>query len=379
MLRKNIVIGLIFLLALPAMSEQTFSNYKQYSLTKTSYKLDKIAQGFNYPWALTFLDKKNLLISEKNGGLFKVNIESGKKEKISHSIQHIDHLSSHQGGLLDVYFNNNDNFIYFTYSHKFKKIKNLSSSAVARGKLVGNKIRELKVLLIAKPPLPRKKHYGSRIIIEGDLLFASFGERNEGMIAQDPSQHPGSIVRIKTNGEIPKDNPKFMGKNAWLPEIYTIGVRNPQGMTISPHDGEVYFSNHGPRGGDYIGKAKPLANYGWKDIAWGGTEYSGFSIGDTPFKKEYDMPVKTWVPSMAISSIQFYQGEEFPEWQGDLIVSSLYGQSLIRLDYENNVIVGEEIIFRDRIGRIRDFEIGAKGKIYIVSDSPRSDLWKLSK
>ncbi len=380
MLRKNIIIGsMFFLLALPAISEEIFSNYKQYSYTKTSYKLDKIAQGLNYPWALTFLDKKNLLITEKNGGLFKVNIENGKKEKISHNIQHIDHLGGHQGGLLDVYFNSNDNFIYFTYSHEFKNIKNLSSSAIARGKLVGNKIKDLKVLLIAKPPLPDKKHYGSRIIIKDDALFASFGERNEGMIAQDPSQHPGSIIRIKTNGEIPKDNPKFRGKNTWLPEIYTIGVRNPQGMTISPHDGGVYFSNHGPRGGDHIGKAKPLANYGWKNIAWGGTEYSRISIGDTPFKKEYDKPVKTWVPSMAISSIQFYQGEEFPEWQGDLIVSSLYGQSLIRLDYENNVIVGEEIIFRDKIGRIRDFEIGTKGNIYIVSDSPTSYLWKLSK
>jgi len=377
--RRNIIIGSIFLLVFPAISEENFSNYKRYSLTKTSYKLDKISQGLNYPWALTFVDKKNLLITEKNGGLFKINIESGKKEKIKHNIQHIPYLRGHQGGLLDTYFNTNDNFIYFTYSHKFKSTKNLSSTAIARGKLVEDEIKNLQVLLIAKPPLPSKKHFGSRIIIKDDSLFASFGERDEGMIAQDTSQHPGSIIRIKTNGKIPKDNPKFTGKDSWLPEIYTIGVRNPQGMTISPHNNKIYFSSHGPRGGDHIGEVKAGANYGWKYIAWGGTEYSFLKIGNTAFNTKYKKPIKTWVPSMAISSIQFYQGDEFPEWQGDLIVSSLDGQSLIRLDYENNVIVGEEIIFMNKIGRIRDFEIDAQGSIYLVSDSKTSYLWKLSK
>ena len=223
------------------------------------------------------------------------------------------------------------------------------------------------------------KRSKSRLVIKNKHLYISAGERGKGMIAQDPTKHPGSIIRIKTNGDIPKDNPKFTGKDKWLPEIYTIGIRNPQGMTISPHDREVYFSNHGPRGGDHLGKVKSGANYGWKYIAWGGSEYSGFSIGDAPFKKEYDKPSITWVPSMAIGSIQFYKGDIFPEWQGDLIVSSLSGQSLIRLDYENNKIIGEEIIFKDKIGRIRDFEIDTQGNIYLVSDSPRSNLWKLSK
>ena len=380
MIRKKITIfGLLLLLALPIISEENFSNYKKYSLTKTSYKLDKITQNLNYPWALTFLSKKNLLITEKNGGLFKVNIENGKKQKIKHNIQHISFHKGHQGGLLDAHFNANDNFIYFTYSHKFKNDPNLSSSAIAKGKLEGNEIKSLKVLLIAKPALPSRKHFGSRISIKDDTLFASFGERDKGMIAQDPSQQPGSIIRIKTNGKIPIDNPKFMGKDSWLPEIFTIGVRNPQGMTISPHDNRTYFSNHGPRGGDHIAEVKAGANYGWKDIAWGGTEYSFLSIGDKAFNNKYKKPIKTWVPSMGISSIHFYQGDEFPEWQGDLIVSSLNGESLIRLDYENNAIVGEEIIFKNKIGRIRDFKIDAEGNIYLISDSPNSYLWKLSK
>ena len=170
-----------------------------------------------------------------------------------------------------------------------------------------------------------------------------------------------------------------MGKDSWLPEIYTIGVRNPQGMTISPYNNKVYFSNHGPRGGDHIGEVTPGANYGWKDVAWGGTEYSFLSIGDKAFKKKYKKPIKSWVPSMAISSIQFYQGNTFPEWRGDLIICSLSAQSLIRLDFKDNKIIGEEVIFKNKIGRIRDLEINKQGDIFLISDSPKSSLWKLTK
>ena len=380
---------LIFLGLSSPKSEENFSNYKKYGLTKTKFKLDIIAKELNHPWALTFIDNQHVVVTEKSGGLYKINISTGKKHAIKHAIQHIGYdggsLAYSQGGLLDAYFNNQDGYIYFTYSHDFRELHidgkptKSSSTAIARGKLKKDQIIDLEVLLIAKPKLLTNKHFGSRISIKDGMLFASFGERDQGMIAQDPTKHPGSIIRIKTNGSIPKDNPKFNGKDTWLKEIYTIGVRNPQGMTISPHDGEVYFSNHGPRGGDHIGKVKAGANYGWKYIAWGGSEYSGFTIGDAPFKKEYDKPVVTWVPSMAISSIQFYEGDVFPEWQGDLIVSSLNGKSLIRLNYENNNIIGEEIIFKDKIGRIRDFEIDTQGNIYLVSDSPRSNLWKLSK
>ena len=380
MLRKIIIrLAAIIFLTPIACADESYSNFKKYSLTETTFKLERISQDLKFPWALTFLDKNNLLVTEKNGGLFKINIKNGEKKKIKHNIQHLPYLGGHQGGLLDTYFNSDDNFVYFTYSHKFNKDSDLSSTAIARGKLANNAIINLQVLLIAKPPLPSKKHFGSRISIKDDILFASFGERNKGMIAQDPSLHPGSIVRIKTNGSIPKDNPKFTGKDSWLPEIYTIGVRNPQGITISPHNNKIIFSNHGPRGGDHIGEVEAGANYGWKDVAWGGTEYSFLSIGDKPFKEKYKKPLKTWVPSMAISSIQFYQGNTFPEWQGDLIISSLSGQSLIRLDFEDNQILGEEIVFKNKIGRIRDFEINKEGDIFLISDSPKSSLWKLTK
>ncbi len=367
------------------LAETSVEDYRKYDITKTKLRLEQSAKDFNYPWALSFINKTNVVITEKDGGLYNVDVLSGEKQKIKHNIPHISYDGSGQGGLLDVYFNPSDNYTYFTYSHKSskltrsKQLSKKSSTAIARGRLIENEIKDFEILLIAKPEFLENRHYGSRIAIKGDDLFISFGERGQGMISQDPSKHPGSIIRIKTNGAIPQDNPRFIEKKDWLPEIYMIGVRNPQGIAVSPHDNEIYFSSHGPRGGDHIGQVEFGSNYGWKDIAWGGKEYYGLGIGDTPFKDKYKRPLISWVPSMAISSIQFYEGKAFPEWQGDLLVASLNGQSLIRLDIENNEIVAKEIIISDKIGRIRDFKIDYNGNIYLISDSPKSYLWKLSK
>ena len=367
------------------LAETSVEDYRKYDITKTKLRLEQSAKDFNYPWALSFINKTNVVITEKDGGLYNVDVLSGEKQKIKHNIPHISYDGSGQGGLLDVYFNPSDNYTYFTYSHKSskltrsKQLSKKSSTAIARGRLIENEIKDFEILLIAKPEFLENRHYGSRIAIKGDDLFVSFGERGQGMISQDPSKHPGSIIRIKTNGAIPQDNPRFIEKKDWLPEIYMIGVRNPQGIAVSPHDNEIYFSSHGPRGGDHIGQVEFGSNYGWKDIAWGGKEYYGLGIGDTPFKDKYKRPLISWVPSMAISSIQFYEGKAFPEWQGDLLVASLNGQSLIRLDIENNEIVAKEIIISDKIGRIRDFKIDYNGNIYLISDSPKSYLWKLSK
>ena len=375
----------LFLIPNVLLADASIEDYRKYEATKTRFNLEKVAKGLNHPWALTFIDKKNIVVTEKDGGLNRINALTGEKQKIKHNIQHIGYDGSGQGGLLDVYFNPSDDYIYFSYSHKStkltrsKQLSKKSSTAIARGRLIGKEIKDLEVLLIAKPEFLENRHYGSRIAIKGDDLFASFGERGQGMISQDPSKHPGSIIRIKTDGEIPQDNPRFKEKKEWLPEIYVIGVRNPQGIAISPHDDEIYFSSHGPRGGDHIGEVQFGSNYGWKDIAWGGREYYGLGIGDTPFKDKYKKPLISWVPSMGVSSIQFYAGKTFPEWQGDLLVASLNGQSLIRLDLENSKIIAKEIIFKDKIGRIRDFKIDYNGDIYLISDSSESYLWKLSK
>ncbi len=376
MLNKIIIFIISFNLSF-ALADQKISDYIKYPKTNSEYKLQKLVVSFEHPWGITSLNNEEMIISEKGGGLFKLNKKTAGKTQINHNIQHVEYKpGGKQGGLLDVYFNQKDEYLYFTYSYDHDG--KFSSSAIAKGKLQANEITDFQNLLIASPKLKENRHYGSRIVIKGDDLYAGFGERGGEMIAQDPNTHPGSIIRIKTDGSVPNDNPHFTSHPDWLPEIYSIGVRNPQGITLTPEN-DVLFSSHGPRGGDHIAIAQPGANFGWKHISWGGSEYTGIKIGKSPFDDQFTSTKLNWVPSMAVSSVQFYSGQTFPEWQGDLIVCSLNGESLIRLDFEDGEIVGEEVILSGDIGRIRDFEIDQDGGIYLITDLRKSPVWKLTR
>lgn len=361
-------------------TKDIFSNIQDYKKTKTKFYLKEITKGINHPWGITFINDEDLLVTEKNGKLIKINTKTGKKIEIKHDIQNVEYkkkfFGSAQGGLLDILYNKD--FVYFSYSHINDNNEDYST-AIARGKLLDDRIKEFEILLIAKPGLMTNIHWGSRIAIKGKHLYAGFGERGLGMIAQNPKKHPGSIIRINVDGSIPKNNPKFENRPNWLPEIFQIGIRNPQGITISPHDDEIYFSQHGPRGGDNIGKVKSGGNFGWKNIAWGGTEYTGKKIGNNPFNSKYDKPIISWVPSIGVGNIDFYEGKTFSEWNGDLIVCATKENLLLRLIYQNNKIINKEIILQNEVGRIRDFEIDSKGNIYLIIDDENSSLWKLSK
>ena len=208
-------------------------------------------------------------------------------------------------------------------------------------------------------------------------MYASSGERGGGMIAQDATKHPGSIIRIKLDGGIPMDNPHFQGLKNWRPEIYQIGVRNPQGMALSPFDGEVYMSNHGARGGDWFGRVVKSGNYGWKILGWGGMNYWGTQIGPK-WKPGFTKAIRYWVPSIAASSITIYNGKEFAEWRGQALITSLKDESLRRLKFKNNTFIEEKIVFKGDIGRIRDIETDKiTGKLFLLTDG--GEIWRLEK
>ncbi len=224
--------------------------------------------NLNSPWGSTFIDDNNILITEKSGAIKLISIKNKSISVINHNLNFLEHG---QGGLLDILFN--ENFVYISYSEN--RGNGRTSTSIAKSKF-NKKDLVFKNIFQANPPIDSGYHFGSRLAIKGNYLFASAGERGQGMIAQDPTKHPGSIIRINTDGSIPKDNPKFQGKSDWLPEIYQIGIRNPQGLTLSPFDKKIYMSNHGARGGDWFGEVKKGENYGWKILGWGGTNYSVF-------------------------------------------------------------------------------------------------------
>ncbi len=223
-------------------------------------KLEKIVDGLDKPWSLSFIDQENIIFTEKSGKLHTLNLKNKKISEIKHNLSV---LEVGQGGLLDVLYDKGQ--IYTSYSENRGDRK--TSTSVAKGKFNQTNI-VFKNIFRAEPPIDSGYHFGSRLVIKDTHLYITAGERGKGMIAQDATQHPGSIIRINLDGSIPKDNPKFKNKKDWLPEIYQIGVRNPQGMSLSPFDNKIYLSNHGARGGDWFGTANYGENYGWKILGW---------------------------------------------------------------------------------------------------------------
>ena len=337
------------------------------NLNASDFTLKKIT-SLNEPWGSTFLNNNELLITEKSGKILIVNLKDKKSKIISHNLKVLEYG---QGGLLDIIFR--DNIVWVSYSEDRGNYK--TSTSIARGDFNRDNII-FENIFQANPPIDSPYHFGSRLAIKGDYLFASVGERGQGMIAQDASKHPGSIIRIHLDGKIPKDNPKFLDKKDWLPEIFQIGVRNPQGLTLSPFDQKIYISNHGAKGGDWFGEVKKGENYGWKILGWGGTNYSGTKIGPK-WKPGFTKAIQYWVPSIATSAITIYKGEEFKEWNGNALITSLKDMSLRKLDFTNLESVKEDIIFQRKIGRIRDIQVHPKnGKIYFLS---KESLWVMEK
>ncbi len=340
-----------------------------FNLQSAEVKFEKIFDDLNKPWSLSFIDKDNVIITEKTGRLLALSLKNKNKNEIKHNLSLI---SLGQGGLLDVLYD--DNKVYISYSENRGNSK--TSTSVAKG-IFDKKEIVFKNIFRAEPPIDSGYHFGSRLIIKDKQLYITAGERGQGMIAQDATKHPGSIIRINLDGSIPNDNPKFKGKTDWLPEIFQIGVRNPQGMSFSPFDNKIYLTNHGARGGDWFGTVNFGENYGWKILGWGGTNYSGTKIGPK-WKPGFTKAIKYWVPSIAVSAMTIYEGDRFKEWNGDALITSLKDQSLRKIKFKDNKFVSEEIIFRGNIGRIRDIKIQkVTGDLYMLSD--RGELWRIYK
>jgi aldose sugar dehydrogenase len=335
------------------------------------FKLEKIVDGLDKPWSLSFIDRENIIFTEKPGKLYLLNLKNKKISEIKHNLEVLEYG---QGGLLDVLFK--DQNVYISYTEN--RGNSLTSTSVSKGKLNQNNIK-FKNIFRAEPPIDSKYHFGSRLVVKDKYIFITAGERGQGMIAQDPTKHPGSIIRINLDGSVPEDNPKFKDKDKkdWLPEIFQIGVRNPQGIALSPFDNKIYLSNHGARGGDWFGTANYGENYGWKILGWGGTNYSGTKIGPK-WKKGFTKPIKYWIPSIAVSAILIYKGNEFKEWNGYALITSLKDESLRKIKFEGTKFINEEIIFEGEIGRIRDIKMQKEtGEIYLLTDN--GSLWRMYK
>ncbi|MGI9436380.1 MAG: PQQ-dependent sugar dehydrogenase, partial [Geminicoccaceae bacterium] len=283
-----------------------------------------------------------------------------------------------QGGLLDVAIDPafaDNSLVYLSYSGVDEDGR--SSTRVARGRLVGGELLDVEVVFRSNSASSGGVHWGSRLAFDraGDL-FVTVGERGNPDTAQNLERHGGSVIRIKPDGSAPDDNP-FIGQSGALPEIYSFGHRNPQGLAIHPETGRIWTQEHGPRGGDEVNLIEPGVNYGWPEITWG-INYSGEPIGKGLRELEgMAQPVHFWDPSIAPSGMMFYDGDAFPEWQGDLFVGALKFRLLARLEMDGDRVVAEERLIEGMIGRIRDVRTGPDGFVYILTDESNGGLYRL--
>jgi glucose/arabinose dehydrogenase len=348
-----------------------------YSSSAGELEVRTIAGGLVNPWSLAFLPDGAMLVTERPGRLRIVSPEG----QVSPPLKGVpDVWASGQGGLLDVTTDRSfaDNrTIYFCFA---ERSDGGGRTAVARAKLDdGNgSISDVKVIFRQQGPLSSGNHYGCRIVqAEDGNLFVTLGEhfahRNQ---AQSLGDHLGKIIRIAPDGSVPPGNP-FAGRADARPEIWSYGHRNAQGLAIHPASGELWETEHGPRGGDEVNIIAKGRNYGWPVIGYG-VDYSGAKIHDITVKDGMEQPVKYWVPSIAPSGMAFYSGKLFPKWSGNLFTGALRGTMLVRLTLNGNTVTSEERLLQNLNERIRDVRQGPDGALWLLTDSASGRILRVA-
>jgi aldose sugar dehydrogenase len=340
-------------------------------------KITDVAAGLVHPWGLAFLPDGRMLVTERPGRLRIVD-RNGKLSAPLAGVPRV--LAQGQGGLLDVApdpdFAKN-NIIYLSYA---EPDGNVAGTAVARARLAGNALQDLKVIYRQQPKVSGAGHFGSRIVFRRDgTMFITQGERMRYTEqAQDLQSLLGKIVRIHRDGTIPKDNP-FVNRSDARHEIWSYGHRNVQSAALHPETGALWTVEHGARGGDELNQPQAGRNYGWPVISYG-REYSGGRIGaGITAKAGMEQPVYYWDPVIAPSGMVFYTGNAYPGWKGSIFVGSLQPGGLVRLTMRNGRVATEERYLGDLGERIRDVEQGPDGLLYLLTDSPQGRILRIER
>jgi glucose/arabinose dehydrogenase len=335
-----------------------------------------VARGLANPWALAFLPDGRFLVTERAGRLRIVERDGRLGEPVA-GLPPVD--AGGQCGLLDVVLDPKfaeNSLIYWSYAEAGE---GGNSTAVARGKLQGNRLADVQVIFRQLPKVSSTLHCGSRLVFARDgRLFVVLGDRfSRKDDAQKLDNHLGKVVRIEADGKVPADNP-FVSTAGARPEIWSLGHRNIQGAALHPQTGELWANEHGPQGGDELNVVRAGKNYGWPLITYGRNYGLGTRIGEEGPKPGFEQPLKVWMPvSVAPSGMVFLTSERYPAWKGNLFMGTLRGQSLIRLEVDGSSVVKEESLLGSANLRIRDVRQGPDGYLYVLTDSADGQLLRL--
>ena len=339
------------------------------------YQLDEVVTGLDRPWAMAFLPNGDMLVTELTGQLRIIR----NNKLVAMPVAGVPaSIFGGQGGLMDIVLHpdySSNKLIYLSLSVGTPEAKTLR---VIRARFTGDAIEDIQTVFEAAPKRDTYVHYGARLAFLADktLLITNgdgFDYREE---AQSLGNHYGAIVRVTDNGKVPADNP-FVKDDAPLPEIWSYGHRNPQGILVDPQTGTVFETEHGPRGGDELNIIEPGQNYGWP-IATYGLDYSGARVSPYTEYEGTKQPELHWTPSIAPSSMTLYRGSQFPEWDGDIFVSSLVFQNVTRVDMDGTKVIDQETLFAEIGARLRSINTGPDGALYILTEGEIGKLWRVS-
>jgi glucose/arabinose dehydrogenase len=332
--------------------------------------LETVVEGLALPWSLAFMPDGALLITERAGAL-RIFHEGALSKPI---VGTPEVWSRGQGGLLEValhpdYKENGWVYLGFASSGGERDGKAQGMTKVVRGRIQGNQWIDEEVIFEVPFKYHRLAgvHFGTRFVFEDGYLFFGIGDRGAMEMAQDLSRPNGKIHRIYDDGRVPEDNP-FRADASAYPTIWAYGNRNPQGLDLHPQTGDLWESEHGPRGGDEVNVITRGNNYGWPVITYG-MNYNGKPIADATAAPGMEQPKHYWTPSIAVCGIDFYEGDRFPDWKYDLFAGGLASQELHRLQIDGQEVVADEIILKD-VGRVRDVASGPDGYLYVVLNGP---------
>ncbi len=345
-------------------------------------RLERIANGLENPWAMAELPDGRYLVTERPGRVALIDPD-GEMVRL----EGVPEISNHgQGGLLDIVLHpdygngesdgdgtGNQDWVYFTWSQAGASG---TATTLSRARLEGERLVDVEEIFVQDRFSQPGRHYGSRLAwLDDGTLLMSIGDRGvTPERAQDSGDHAGSFLRLTATGGVPDDNP-FVDDPDALDELYTLGNRNPQGLTVT-RDGEVWSTEHGPRTGDELNRIEPGVNYGWPEVSLGRDYATNQPIGANSAPGMRD-PVHVFEGRFSPSGLAEVTGDVFPDWQGDLLAGGLSSETLIRLSLDDSEISEREVILQGQVGRIRDVRLGRDGAVYLLNDEADGSLFRL--
>lgn len=371
-IRAAAIAVLLCLGAIPGGLAQAAES-REYRSEKHAFRLVSVGGPFDQAWGMAFLPGGRMLVTELDGNLR--ILQPGKRP--SDPLPGLPRMEAYgQGGLMDIALDPNFTANGRIYLSHIVEAAGGRTTAVSRARLEGRRLRGFETIFTGRAAGRGGRHFGSRLRFAPDgMLYVTIGDRGRRPNAQDLGTHAGAVLRLNPDGAAPPDNP-FAGRPGALPEIWSYGHRNPQGLAFDPETGRLWSQEHGPRGGDEVNLIRRGRNYGWPVITYG-RNYSGTKITDETRRPGMEQPATYWTPSIAPSGLTVYRGDKFPLWNGNLFVGALRAQLLVRLELDEEKVVHEERLLTDFGNRIRDVRTGPDGLIYLLLDENDAHIWRL--